>query len=84
MEHCTTRRVNPVSHWSTLCVLGASTQALTQQAKGARASERASERPVSAQSGAMTSADLPAPLLAAPSSSSLRPVTTRTPRPPSS
>jgi hypothetical protein len=40
-------------------------------------SERASERPVSAHRGAMTRADLPAPLESAAVSSSLHPVTQR-------
>ena len=44
-------------------------------------SERASERPVSAHRGAMTSADLPAPLESAAASSSLQPVTQRRLRP---
>ena len=44
-------------------------------------SARASERPVSAHRGAMTSADLPAPLESAAASSSLHPVTQRRLRP---
>ena len=53
---------------------------LARECSMALTSARASERPVSAHAGAMTSADLPAPLESAASTSSLRPLITRTPR----